>query len=115
MTQDHVLNKAVTKVQRILKLDARQIATLLNLSTENFVRLATDDAPVLTEEARKVAADLVRVYQALYRFVGGDEEQMQHWISVGNRAFDEERPCDLLASAEGLVRVRDYCEARVEK
>lgn len=115
MTPDHVLNKAVSNVQRVLKLDPIQIATLLNLSTESFVRLETDSTLVLPEEARKVAVDLVRIYQALYRFVGGNEEQIQHWISVGNRAFDDERPRNLLASADGVVRVRDYCEAMVEK
>ncbi|WP_138437944.1 MbcA/ParS/Xre antitoxin family protein [Marinobacter shengliensis] len=58
----------------------------------------------------ELALMFIRVYRGLYALVGGDKDNMQHWIATDNEYFGMP-PKDMMASCQGLVQVVMYIDA----
>ena len=61
-------------------------------------------------KAGELALLLVRVYRGLYVLVGGDGEQLRHWMHTDNRHTGGV-PAEQVTTVDGLVRVVDYLDA----
>ena len=58
----------------------------------------------------ELALLLIRCYRALYVLVGGDAEQMQHWMKTEN-LHTGGIPAVQVKSVQGLVSVLEYLDA----
>ena len=58
----------------------------------------------------ELALLLIRVYRALYVLVGGDAEQMRHWMRTEN-LHTGSLPSEQIKSVQGLNRVLEYLDA----
>ena len=54
---------------------------------------------------------LIRIYRALYAILGGNHEQMQHWLKTPNHHLQDSAPLEQLYRLEGIVMVMRYLDA----
>lgn len=58
----------------------------------------------------ELALMLIRCYRSLYALVGGDRDQMRHWMHTPNRHTGGV-PAEQIKNVQGLVRVMEYLDA----
>ena len=105
-----VLSKAVTRAADRLEISHALLARVLGVSPPTITRLY--QGSYLLDERRKeweFAVLWVRAFRALDALVGTDAAARQ-WLRSDNQGL-EGRPIDLIAQAEGLVRVVHYLDA----
>ena len=105
-----VLTKALVRAARALELSQARVAATLGVSTPTVSRMFSEK--YLLDPQRKeweLAALFVRLVRSLDSIVASDEKA-RAWLNSENRALGA-RPVDLLARAEGLVRVLHYLDA----
>ena len=61
-------------------------------------------------KAGELALMLIRCYRSLYALVGGDRDQMRHWMHTPNHHTGGV-PAEQVRSVQGLVRVMEYLDA----
>ena len=61
-------------------------------------------------KAGELALMLIRCYRSLYALVGGDRDQMRHWMHTTNHHTGGV-PAEQVKSVQGLVRVMEYLDA----
>lgn len=105
-----VLTKAVVRAARGLALSQARVAATLGLSAPTVSRMFTDKY-LLDPQGKEweLGALFVRLFRALDSIVGSDEKARE-WLMSDNNALGE-RPVELLARAEGLIRVLHYLDA----
>ena len=106
-----VLSKAVVSAAQRLELSQASIAQAIGASPATVSRLFS--GKYLLDPARskewELAALLVRLYRSLLSIVA-TEENARAWLRGANRALGAP-PIELIARAEGLVRVLHYLDA----
>lgn len=105
-----VLTKALINAAKALELNQARVAATLGVSTPTVSRMFSEQ--YLLDPQRKeweLAALLVRLFRSLDSIVASDDKA-RTWLNSENRALGA-RPAELLASAEGLVRVLHYLDA----
>jgi hypothetical protein len=105
-----VLTKAVVRAARALGLSQARVASTLGVSDPTASRMFAEK--YFLDPQRKeweLAALLVRLFRSLDSIVGS-EEKARAWLHSENTALGA-RPVDLLASAQGLIRVLFYLDA----
>ncbi len=105
-----VLGKAVVRAADRLAISHALLARIIGVSPPTITRLYNGDYRL--DQRRKeweLALIFVRVFRSLDSIVG-NEEAARRWLTSDNRALGA-RPVDLLAQAEGLVRVIHYLDA----
>jgi len=108
--QRAVLTKAVVNAAKALGLSQAKVAATLGVSNPTASRMFGGE--YLLDPARKeweMGALFVRLFRSLDSIVASDEKA-RAWLSSENRALGG-KPVDLLASAEGLIRVLLYLDA----
>jgi antitoxin Xre/MbcA/ParS-like protein len=105
-----VLTKAVVRAARALDLSQSRVAATLGVSDPTASRMFAEK--YLLDPVRKeweLGALFVRLFRALDSIVASDEKA-RAWLAGENRALGA-RPIDLLARAEGMVRVLHYLDS----
>jgi uncharacterized protein (DUF2384 family) len=105
-----VLTKAVVRAARALELSQSRVAAALGVSDPTASRMFADK--YLLDPGRKeweLGALFVRLFRSLDSIVASDEKA-RAWLGGENRALGG-RPIDLLARAEGMVRVLHYLDS----
>jgi len=105
-----VLTKAVVRAARALDLSQSRVAATLGVSDPTASRMFAQK--YLLDPGRKeweLGALFVRLFRSLDSIVASDEKA-RAWLAGDNRALGA-RPVDLLARAEGLVRVLHYLDS----
>lgn len=105
-----VLTKAVVRAARALDLSQSRVAATLGVSDPTASRMFAEK--YLLDPGRKeweLAALFVRLFRSLDSIVASDEKA-RAWLAGDNRALGA-RPIDLLARAEGMVRVLHYLDS----
>ena len=105
-----VLTKAVVRAARCLALSQSRIAATLGLSTPTVSRMFAEKY-LLDPQGKEweLGALFVRLFRSLDSIAGSDEKARE-WLTSDNRALGE-RPVELLARAEGLIRVLHSLDA----
>jgi len=105
-----VLTKAVVRAARALELSQSRVAATLGVSDPTVSRMFAEKYEL--DPGRKeweLGALFVRLFRSLDSIVASDEKA-RAWLASENRALGE-RPIELLARAEGMVRVLHYLDS----
>jgi len=101
-----VLAKALLNAGRSLDISQAEIGRIVGRDRSTLQRYGVDSE----SPSGQLALLLVRCYRSLYTLMGGDLEQMQHWMHTRNRHIGGV-PAEQLRSVTGLVHVCDYLDA----
>ncbi|OOG21013.1 XRE family transcriptional regulator [Thioalkalivibrio denitrificans] len=89
----------------------------LGLSRGDLGRVIGKDRSTLTRghidpdsKSGELALLLVRCYRALFVLVGGEPDQMRHWMHTPNRHTGGV-PAEQVCTVQGLIRVTEYLDA----
>ena len=105
-----VLSKAVARAAERLGISRAQLARSLGVSASSVTRLYQGSYQLDPERKEwDLALLLVRAFRSLDSLVG-DEATARQWLRSENTALNGS-PIDLIAHAEGLVRVVQYLDA----
>jgi uncharacterized protein (DUF2384 family) len=105
------LTKAVVRAATLLDIRQASVARILGVSAATVSRLYAGHYVLSQERAKEweFALLFVRLFRSLDAIMGhGDNAQ--NWLNGPNLALNN-RPIDMIESAEGLVRVLHYLDA----
>ena len=100
------LTKAFLNAGKALGLTQDDLGAIVGRDRTVFRRKGIDPA----SKAGELALLLVRVYRGLYALVGGEEENLKHWMHTENRHTGGV-PVEQVKSVAGLVRIVEYLDA----
>jgi hypothetical protein len=101
-----VLAEALTNAGKHLGLTQADLGKIIgkDRSAVSRGRIAVDS------KEGEIALLFIRCYRALYVLVGGDAEQMRHWMKTAN-LHTGGVPAEQVKSIQGLVAVLSYLDA----
>ena len=107
-----VVLDAAVRAAELLGLTQGQLAGVLRIDPSTLSRRLTQRRGLSERSPEYEMALLwVRLFRSLSAVVGGQDETARAWLASANRAFGGQRPLDVIASTEGLVRVVQYLDA----
>lgn len=107
-----VLTKAAIRAAERLDISGRLLAEVLGVSEAQISRFRNGEAALADRsKSFELAALLVRAFRSLDAITGGDEGVARAWLTAPNTALGA-RPAERIASAQGLVDVVTYLDAR---
>ncbi len=106
-----VLAKALQRAQNTMAIDNQQMATILGVNRTTLTRAYQSLNIDPDQNAGRLAALVLRVFRAVHTLMGGNSENIRHWINTPNKAFSGGTPLEAMQSIEGLVSVAQYCDA----
>jgi hypothetical protein len=101
-----VLKKAFLNAGKALGLPQGKLATIIGRDRSTLSRGKIEPA----SKAGELALLLIRCYRSLYALMGGDAEQMRHWMHTKN-LHTGGIPAEQVASVQGLMEVVLYLDA----
>ena len=105
-----IVTRAVLKAAKALGMTNQALSRAMGISASKLDRARGSQGAVLNGKDYEIALLLIRIYRALYAILGGNREQMKHWIATPNRHLHGESPLTQLQSIEGLVLVVRYLD-----
>ncbi|MCB1680165.1 MAG: DUF2384 domain-containing protein [Halioglobus sp.] len=106
-----LITGAVLDASRELGMTLGQLARVIGVSESAMKNYSRGRAAIGSAKSRELALGLIRVYRALFAILGGDSEQMQHWMGTTNRHLNGQAPKQLVESYQGLAAVNVYLDA----
>lgn len=100
-----VLTKALLNAGRTLGLSQDVLGEIVGRDRSSIARGLDPDS-----KAGELALLLIRCYRGLYSLVGGQPQDMRHWMHTPNRDIGGV-PAEQVRSVAGLVRVVEYLDA----
>jgi len=101
-----VLGQAVLKAGRELGLTQQDVKAIIGKDPTTIRRKGLDPRG----KSGELALLLIRVYRSLYALVGGDREQMRHWLHTRNLDTGGV-PAEQMRQVQGLGEVVAYLDA----
>jgi len=110
--KSRVLTQALVEAASRLGLGSSDLKNIIGASQPTASRLLNGQY-VLPEGGKswELAAHLVRLYRSLSSMVGGDDDLARTWLKSANRAFDGQKPLDVIKRIEGLIHACEYLDA----
>lgn len=107
-----VLSTAVSEVAERLGIGPTDAGDIVGLSQPTASRMLKGNY-LLKENSKEweLSAHLVRLYRALFSMVGGNDELASGWLRASNKAFNGQKPLDLIKRVDGLLNVCEYLDA----
>lgn len=102
-----VLNKALCNAAEQLDLTQVQIAHIIGKDRSVISRGNINP----DSKAGELALYFIRCYRALYALMGGDRDNMRHWIKTGNSHLGDVSPAERMNTIAGLIEVMQYLDA----
>ncbi len=100
-----ILTKSLRKAGQQLGLDQASLGRVIGRDRSAFRRGIDPES-----KEGELALLLIRCYRSLFALMGGDPEQMRHWMTTHN-LHTGGIPAQQVQSVEGLVRVMAYLDA----
>lgn len=100
-----VVSKALQNAAREMGLTQTQIGQVIGKDRGVFSRGIDPES-----KSGELALLLIRVYRSLYALVGGDPDNIKHWIRTENHHLGG-IPAEVIKRTEGLVHVVEYLDA----
>ncbi|MEE4190684.1 MAG: MbcA/ParS/Xre antitoxin family protein [Halieaceae bacterium] len=105
-----LVTRAALNAAAELGLSNRALADILGVSASKLDR-ARGERASFSGKDYELALLLIRIYRALYAILGGNREQMQHWLKTPNSHLQDTAPLEQLGRLEGIVMVMRYLDA----
>ena len=110
--RSRVLTQAVIESARRLGLGPSDLKNIIGASQPTASRLLSGQYAIPEGgKSWELAAHFVRLYRSLYSLVGGDDELARSWLKSANRAFDGQRPEEMIKRIDGLIHACEYLDA----
>jgi hypothetical protein len=103
---NEVLTRALVKAGKELGLTQADLGIIVGRDRTALSRHAIEPA----SKSGELALLVIRAYRALFVLVGGESDQMKHWMHTSNRHVAGV-PAQLMRSVQGLTRVVEYLDA----
>ena len=100
------LTKAFLNAGKDLGLNRAALGQVIGKDRSTLTRGQIDP----DSKAGELALMLVRCYRALFVLVGGEPEQMRHWMHASNHNTGGV-PAEQILTVQGLARVTEYLDA----
>lgn len=100
-----VLTKALLNAGRAMGLSQAHIGEVIGKDRTSLRRKLNPES-----KSGELALLLIRVYRALYALMGGNAEDMRHWLHTENR-HTAGVPAEQIKQLQGLIRVLEYLDA----
>ena len=101
-----VLTRALVKAGKELGLTQADLGAIVGRNRTALSRGAIEP----NTKSGELALLLIRAYRALYVLVGGEPQQMKHWMHTHNLHVGGV-PAELVRTVPGLMRVVEYLDA----
>ena len=101
-----VLSEALTNAGKHLGMSQADLGEVVGKNRTAISRGGIDPG----SKAGELALLFIRCYRALYVLVGGDRQQMQHWMQTEN-LHTGGVPGEQIKSVQGLTAVLEYLDA----
>jgi transcriptional regulator with XRE-family HTH domain len=110
--RSRVLTLALAEAARRLGVGSSDLKYIIGASQPTASRLL-NGAYAIPEDGKlwELSAHFVRLYRSLYSLVGGDDELARSWLKSANRAFDGQRPLDMIKRVDGLLHACEYLDS----
>ena len=102
---------ALLEAGRELSMNLGQLARVIGVSESAMKNYSRGSASISSAKDQELSLGFIRVYRALFAILGGNNEQMQHWMQTPNRHFNGQAPARLVQSYQGLAEVNVYLDA----
>ena len=107
-----VLSAALAEAARRLGIRGSDLARIIGVSQPTASRLLAGTYRLKDGSKEwELATLLLRLYRSLHAIVGSRDDLVRSWLNSANRAFGEQRPIDVIRSAQGLVLACQYVDA----
>jgi uncharacterized protein (DUF2384 family) len=108
-----MLSRALIRTAALLNLSQAMLSQILGVSTATMSRIFSGTY-LLSRKKKEwdFAVLLIRLFRSLDALVGGSTEDARCWLHSKNHVLADQKPIDLITTAEGLVRVVNYLDAR---
>ncbi len=101
-----VLGRSAYSAGEYLGLNKAEVGQVIGRTRSSIDRSGIDP----DTKSGQLALIMVRIYRSLYALMGGDKENMRHFMSTPNLGTGGV-PAEQIRDVEGLVRVCQYLDA----
>lgn len=106
-----LVTRAFVEAGRELGMTLGQLARVVGVSESAMKNYSRGSANLRSAKDQELSLGFIRVYRALFAILGGDREQMQHWMRTPNRHLNDQTPAQLVENYQGLAEVNVYLDA----
>ena len=110
-TDAELITHAFLEAGRELGMTLGQLARVIGVSESAMKNYSRGSASINSPKDQELSLGFIRVYRALFAILGGDREQMQHWMRTPNRHLNEQTPRTLATTYQGLAELNVYLDA----
>lgn len=106
-----LVTHAFIEAGRELGMTLGQLAKVIGVSESAMKNYSRGAASINSPKDQELSLGFIRVYRALFAVLGGDNEQMQHWMHTPNRHLNGQAPAALATNYQGLAELNVYLDA----
>lgn len=106
-----LITGALLAAGRELGMTLAQLARVVGVSESAMKNYSRGSASISSPKDQELSLGFIRVYRALFAILGGDSEQMLHWMKTPNRHFNKQVPLQLVETYQGLAELNVYLDA----
>jgi hypothetical protein len=106
-----LITHAFIEAGRELGMTLGQLARVIGVSESAMKNYSRGSAVINSPKNQELSLGFIRVYRALFAILGGNREQLQHWMSTPNRHLNSQEPRALATNYQGLAELNVYLDA----
>jgi Antitoxin Xre/MbcA/ParS C-terminal toxin-binding domain len=106
-----LVTHAFVNAGRALGMPLAQLAQVIGVGESTMKNYSRGGAAIKSGKNLELSLGFIRVYRALYAILGGNLEQMQHWMRTPNLHLRQQVPAELAVSYQGLAELNVYLDA----
>lgn len=110
-TDAALVTHAFIEAGRELGMTLGQLAKVIGVSESAMKNYSRGAADISSPKDQELSLGFIRVYRALFAVLGGNREQMQHWMHTPNRHLNRQTPAALATNYQGLAELNVYLDA----
>lgn len=104
-----VVAKALSNLKSDLDISNEVLGDIIGLNASTVSRMINSGS-ISSAKPYEAGVLLLRAYRSLYAMLGGNIEQMKHWLNTDNTHVHG-KPVEVMKSTVGLVEVVKYLDA----
>ena len=105
-----VIQKAFQRSGEALDLNNDELGRIIGKDRQTVTREKPPEAFKPSSKSGEAALNFIRVYRSLSALMGGDKQNMVHWLDTQNSHLGS-KPKDLLFRTQDLINVVAYLDA----